>query len=61
MLGGDTNECYANSYIILQTAYTPLNVLPEDGDVLVPVLPHLRVHDPEQVEHLVQQPAPVRA
>ena len=36
-----------------------LNVLSEDGDVLVSVSPHLRVHDPEQVEHLVQQPPPV--
>ena len=40
------------SYIIFLTVLS-LDILSEDGDVVVSVRPHLGVHDAKQVEHLV--------
>lgn len=46
------------TYIIFLTE-RPLYILSQNSYMLIPVRPHLSVHDPKQVEHLMQEAPPV--
>ena len=47
-----------STYIIFLTVF-PLYVLSQNSDVLIPVSPHLRMHDAKQMEQLMQEAPPV--
>ena len=49
---------YVYTYIIFLTE-KPLYVLSKNSNVLIPVRPHLSVHDAKEVEHLMQEAPPV--
>ena len=46
------------TYFILLTELS-LYVLSKNGDVLIPIRPHLCVHDAKQMEHFMQEAPPI--
>ena len=57
------HECFISyalwfTYIIFLTE-RPLYIISKNGDMLIPVRPHLSVHDPKQMEHFMQEAPPV--